>query len=174
MPGRPRKGIWIAVWALAMAAGVVAAALGWVASRGYEQRLLALGREAAALKRELEGQQAFVGLLRDPTTRVVALAGAGPSPGARGRMMWHAGAGGLLVATGLPAIPPDKAYQLWAITGKNPPVPAGTFTVDARGMGSLRVPPLAGAGRVDVFVVTLEPAGGRPAPSGPMYLAGKS
>ncbi|MEK7446986.1 MAG: anti-sigma factor, partial [candidate division NC10 bacterium] len=110
----------------------------------------------------------------DPTTRVVALAGAGPSPGARGRMMWHAGAGGLLAATGLPAIPPGKAYQLWAITGKNPPVPAGTFTVDARGTGSLRVPPLAGVSRVDVFVVTLEPAGGRPAPSGPMYLAGKS
>jgi len=53
-------------------------------------------------------------------------------------------------------------------------VPAGTFTVDAKGTGSLRVPVLAGVGKVAVFAVTLEPAGGLPAPSGQMYLAGKS
>ena len=38
----------------------------------------------------------------------------------------------------------------------------------------LRVPPLSGVGKVDVFAVTLEPAGGLSAPSGEMYLAGKS
>jgi hypothetical protein len=36
------------------------------------------------------------------------------------------------------------------------------------------VPQLAGVEKVDVFAVTLEPAGGLPAPSGEMYLAGKS
>jgi len=38
----------------------------------------------------------------------------------------------------------------------------------------VRVPSLPGVDRVDVFAATLEPAGGLPAPSGAMYLAGKS
>ena len=43
-------------------------------------------------------------------------------------------------------------------------ITAGVFDVDARGAGSLRVPALGGIQKVDVFAVTLEPAGGLPAP----------
>jgi anti-sigma-K factor RskA len=89
-------------------------------------------------------------------------------------VIWNERGGGLLVAAGLPPAPAGKTYQLWAIVGKQAPVSAGVFSVDAKGSGSLRVPTLAGVGKVDVFAVTLEPAGGLPAPSGPMYLAGKS
>jgi anti-sigma-K factor RskA len=89
-------------------------------------------------------------------------------------MMWHATAGGVFVATGLPAPPAGKAYQLWAIAGGNAPVSAGVFTVDASGTGSLAVRPLPGVSTVSAFAVTLEPAGGLPAPSGAMYLLGKS
>jgi anti-sigma-K factor RskA len=89
-------------------------------------------------------------------------------------MMWHAQAGGVFVATGLPAPPEGKAYQLWAIAGTNAPVSAGVFTVDASGTGSLAVRPLPGVSTVNAFAVTLEPAGGLPAPSGDMYLLGKS
>jgi len=113
-------------------------------------------------------------MLRDPGTEIVPLAGLEPAPSARARMIWNERVGGLLVAAGLPPAPAGRTYQLWAIVGKNPPVSAGIFTVDARGTGSLRVSPLGGIRRVDVFAVTLEPAGGLPAPSGPMYLAGKS
>jgi len=134
----------------------------------------ALAREAAALRAELSRQQQLIAMLREPTTEIVALSGLEPARAARARMVWNAPLGGLLVAAGLPPVPAGKTYQLWAIAGKNPPVPAGVFTVDAGGSASLRVPPLAGMGKVDVFAVTLEPAGGLPAPSGPMYLAGKS
>jgi anti-sigma-K factor RskA len=143
-------------------------------STSYERRLEALGQEAAVLKAELDRQAAVLAILRDPATQVVALSGLAPSPAARARMMWHDKAGGLLVAAGLPPAPPDKAYQLWAIAGGGAPVPAGVFTVDAGGTGSLRVPPLPGVSRVDVFAVTLEPAAGVPAPTGAMYLAGKA
>jgi anti-sigma-K factor RskA len=162
------------VLAGAMAAGIAAVAAGLAVSTRYERRLDALSQEAATLKTELDRQAAVLAILRDPATQMVALNGLEPSPTARARMLWHEKAGGLLVAAGLPAPPPGKAYQLWAIAGKGAPVPAGVFTVDARGTGSLRVEPLPGVGRVDVFAVTLEPAGGVPAPTGPMYLAGKS
>jgi anti-sigma-K factor RskA len=143
-------------------------------SAGYEQQIAALSREAGALRAELQGQRAVLALLGDPATQIVALAGLEPAPSARARMIWNAPAGGLLVAAGLPPAPEGKDYQLWAIAGTSAPVPAGVFGVDARGTATLTVPPLPDVGKVDVFAVTLEPAGGRPAPSGPMYLAGKS
>ncbi|HKW91703.1 MAG TPA: anti-sigma factor, partial [Methylomirabilota bacterium] len=158
----------------AMAAGVAAIVVGWTVSSTYEKRLDALARDADQLKAELRQQQNVITILRDPATQVVALAGLPPAPGARGRMMWHAQAGGLLVATGLPAPPEGKTYQLWAIPGSNVPVSAGVFTVDAAGTGSLSVRPLPGVSAVNTFAVTLEPAGGLPAPSGAMYLLGKS
>jgi anti-sigma-K factor RskA len=171
---RPRRSVWPAVLTGTMAAGVAAMVAGLLVSAGYQQRLEGLQREAAALRTELDRQQAILGILRDPTTQVVALEGLKPSPEAKGRVMWHEKAGGLFVASGLPPVQEGKTYQLWAIAGKSPPVPAGVFSVDPGGTGSLRVPPLPGVSRVDVFAVTLEPAGGLPAPSGEMYLAGKS
>lgn len=172
-PAGSWRSLWPAVWAGALAAGIAAAAVGLSLSTTYERRIEALAREAAALGADLDRQQALIAILRDPSTQVVALAGLGAAPSARARMVWNAEAGGLFVAAGLPAVPGGKTYQLWAIAGKNQPVPAGIFTVDAKGTGSLRVPPLSGVGKVDVFAVTLEPAGGSPAPSGATYLAGR-
>jgi anti-sigma-K factor RskA len=174
-PRRPRSSrIWPVISAGAMAAGLAAIAVGLGVSASYERRIAELSREAGALREELGRQQSVVAILRDPATQVVGLAGQPASPEARARMLWHATAGGIFVAAGLPPAPPGKAYQLWAIAGQNPPVSAGVFTVDARGTGSLQVPPLPGIARVDVFAVTLEPAGGLPAPSGAMYLVGKA
>ena len=174
VPARRRRSLWPAVWAGALAAGLGAIVVGLSVSASYEKRLDALAREAAALTGTLAREQQVIALLRDPSTAIVTLAGLEPAPAARARVLWNAPAGGLLVAAGLPAAPEGKTYQLWAIVGKEPPVSAGVFGVDAKGTGSLRVSALPGVGKVDVFAVTLEPAGGLPAPSGKMYLAGKS
>lgn len=170
----PRRSVWTVVLAGAMAAGIAAIAVGLAVSTRYERRLEALNQEAAALKAELDRQASVLAILRDPATQVVTLNGLAPSPEARARMLWNEKEGGLLVAAGLPPAPPGKAYQLWAIAGQGAPVPAGVFTVNPGGTGSLRVPALPGVSRVDVFAVTLEPAGGVPAPTGPMHLAGKA
>jgi len=170
---RSRPSTWTLVLSGAMAAGIVAIAVGLAVSAAYDRRLTQLAQEAAALKQEAERQQSVVALLRDPATQVVAFSGLEPAPGAKARMLWHATAGGLLVAQGLPPAPEGKAYELWAVAGKGTPVPAGVFTVDAKGVGSLRVAPMQAAGAVDTFAVTLEPAAGVRAPTGAMYLAGK-
>ena len=157
-----------------MAAGIAAIAVGFSLSAMYERRLEALAAETRALRAEGERQQAILTLIRDPGTQVVALAGLEPAPSAKARMIWNAAKGGLLVTAGLPAAPPGKAYQLWAIAGTNAPASAGVFAVTADGAASVEVPPLPGVDKVDVFAVTLEPAGGVPAPTGQMYLAGKA
>ena len=169
--GRLGRSTWTLVLAGAIAAGIVAIVVGLVVSAAYDRQLTQLAQEAAALTREMERHQSLVALLRDPATQIVALAGLEPAPGAGARLLWHATAGGLLLAQGLPSAPEGKAYELWANAGKGAPVPAGVFTVDATGVGSLRVAPIQGA--VETFTVTLESAAGVPAPTGAMYLAGK-
>jgi anti-sigma-K factor RskA len=174
LAARPRRSVWTVMLTGALAAGIAAVAIGLAVSTQYERRLEALGRQAAELRTQVQRDQSLLAILRDPATQMVALSGQAPSPEARARMLWHEKAGGLLVAAGLPPAPAGKAYQLWAIAGTRPPVAAGVFTVDAQGTASLRVPPLPGVARVDAFAVTLEPAGGLPAPSGPLVLVGKS
>jgi hypothetical protein len=170
---RSRRILWPAIWVAVMAAGLAAVAVAFSVSASYEKRLAALTRESAALRADIDRERRNFAILRDPSTEIIALSGLTPARSARARMIWNQRAGGLLVAAGLPPTPAGKTYQLWAITGKNAPVSAGVFTVDRQGTGSLSVFSLQGAGKVDVFAVTLEPAGGLPAPSGQMYLAGK-
>ena len=172
-PSPSGRSAWTLVLSGAMAAGIAAIAVGWVVSSAYDRRVTRLAQETTALKQELEHQQSLIALLQDPATQVVALAGLEAAPGAWARMLWHETAGGLLVAHGLPPAPEGKAYELWAIAGKSVPVPAGVFTVDAKGVGSLRVAPIRVEGAVDTFAVTLEPTAGVPAPTGAMYLVGK-
>ena len=161
---------WVA--SLAVAAGLIALVVATYVSARYEQRLGEMAREAAALREQIGQQRQALALLRDPATRVITLTGLEPSPKARGRMIWNERDGGIFVAADLPPAPHGKAYELWAIVGAQP-IGAGLFSVDAEGKGSARVAPLAGGPKVDQFAVTLEPAGGVPVPTGPMYLASK-
>lgn len=169
----PRRSLWTVVAVGALAAGVAAIAVGLAVSTVYDRRIGQLAQEQAQLKQELARQESLATIVRDPATQVVTLSGLAPAPEARARMLWHATAGGLLVTQGLPPAPAGKAYELWAIAGAGAPMPAGVFAVDARGVGSLRVPPPQAGGPPDTFAVTLEPAGGVPAPTGTMYLVGK-
>lgn len=180
---RTRRG-WLA-WAVGTAAAAIAAAAftgGVVASR-YEARLGLMARETAALRQRLqrdivalEGQLAVyrsaAELLRDPATQILTLRGVGPSPQATGRVVWHAVNGGHLFVANLSPPPEGKAYELWTI-GEGAPQPAGVFQVDAEGRGSHRIAPVDAPKPVKVFAVTLEPAGGVPAPTGPTVLASK-
>ncbi|MCI0547378.1 MAG: anti-sigma factor [Candidatus Rokubacteria bacterium] len=181
LPPPRRRSFWGVAVAGAIAAGLAAIVVGVWVSRVYEQRLEALAREAQTVRADLEkqqaalaSQQAVIAMLKDPATQVVPLGGLEASPESRGRMLWHGGSGGLFVAAGLPPAPEGKIYQLWAIAGQNPPVSAGVFAPDPNGVANLDVPPLPGLDRVDAFAVTLEPAGGVPAPTGPMFLLGKA
>ncbi|MCL6640158.1 MAG: anti-sigma factor, partial [Candidatus Rokubacteria bacterium] len=77
--------------------------------------------------------------------------------------------GGYLLVTNLPPPGPGRTYELWTLRG-GAPRPAGTFEVGPSGEATVRVAP---AGPVDAFAVTVEPAGGVPAPTGPVVLASR-
>ena len=77
---------------------------------------------------------------------------------------------GFFYANNLPALPSGKTYQLWVITDK--PVSAGVFSLDRGHKGRVMIQNIPEVAKIKQFAVSLEPAGGKPQPTGSIYLAG--
>lgn len=129
-------------------------------------------RELAEMRSRLEREAAFRELVARPESRVARLAGLPAAPGASGRVIWDPKSReAVLIASGLAPTPEGKAYEVWVIA-KGAPVPAGVFQVDAGGRAVFPLPVVDETAAVKTFAVTLEPAAGTSAPTGPMVLAG--
>lgn len=179
-PGLPRWTYFAAAALLLLSVWGVA---GQIRLRGEVRRLAAernrLARQVEALDREVdlaraEARQAAQALqiLAAPSVRSVVLAGLEPSPGAAGHTYVNPQTrDALFYAFNLPRLEGDKTYQLWFIAdGK--PVSAGTFSVDERGSGRLRVEKVPDVEGIQAWAVTIEPRGGVPQPTGAMVLKG--
>lgn len=177
-PRRARSGLWIA--ALPLAAAVLLGVGLWRARN--EARFERARAEEIALRlasseqklAEMESHNvALRTLLADPQARFVSLAGQPTAASARARVFWNPNTTEAMVTVaGLPAPPPGMAYQVWVITGSTP-IPAGVFNVAADGSAVFNMPRLSATSVVSQFAITLEPAAGVPAPTGPMVLAGQ-
>ena len=167
----------ISPWTLAAAAALLIAGALFVFMNA---QLSQVHREAGRLREIISSmeedtwQRAEIAqFLTDPRVRLIRLDGLPPSPKAAGQLLWNpATRRGILLTKGLAQLPAGKVYELWAIAGNEPPVPAGTFTIDGAGQIYLRLLDLPEASRFDKFAVTLEPAGGTPQPTGSMHLLG--
>jgi anti-sigma-K factor RskA len=100
----------------------------------------------------------------------IDLAGQPAAPRAAGRVFWSPSRGVLFTATNLPPLPQGRVYQLWYVTAPAP-VSAGLVTPDATGQSRILTPSV-GPVQPKAFALTIEPAGGVPAPTGPFYLLG--
>lgn len=121
------------------------------------------------LTHEVEQYKNHLNILKGNIERV-PMAGLAISPGSSALVYWDKESSQTLLAVNsLPAPPPDKQYQLWAIVdGK--PIDAGIFDVDSSG-ALLNMKVIAGP--VQAFAVTLEKKGGSPLPTlDQMYVLG--
>lgn len=135
-------------------------------------QLLTLQADLADVRERLAKETAFRELVAHPDSRVTPLTGIAAGSGARARIVWNPSRrAAVLLASGLPRAPEGKTYEVWVIA-KGAPVPAGLFQGDAGGRVHFTLPTLEETARAKTFAVTIEPSGGRPAPSGPMVLAG--
>jgi anti-sigma-K factor RskA len=185
-PSRGRRagsGPWRWLGATAIVAGLLAAFTATVVAGRYEARLGLVARETAAIRAQLRSDQAalaaelatyreVVDLLRDPSTRVVTLSAQGPAPEAMARVVWSETKGGRLFVSKLTPPPSGQVYELWTI-GEGPPQAAGLLTLTPEGTANHRIEPPRPGAPVKGFAVSLEPAGGVPAPTGPIVLASK-
>jgi anti-sigma-K factor RskA len=115
--------------------------------------------------------QSAMGVFAAPDVARIDLAGQPVAQSARARALWSRQRGMVFTVANLPPLPAGRVYQVWVVTAQAP-VSAGLLTPDSAGGGSVYfetpvdiLPPVAVA-------VTLEPAGGVPAPTGERYLIG--
>jgi len=159
-----------------------AASLALAVTAPYTFRLRDETRQLAATLRDLTAQlrdrdrqlvavRSEVSLLAAPDVRRVDLRGQPAAPGAGARAFWSRTRGVYFVASNLPPVAADKAYQLWFVTTAGP-VSASVFTPDERGSAEVVAGINPGMAAPTAMAVTLEPAGGVPAPTGNMYLVG--
>jgi anti-sigma-K factor RskA len=180
-PGRPwaTRRSWPA-WAAAVAA-VVGLSLAGRAGLELRRERAAAGlaaaerdraqAELAALRAEGALQAEALALLDRPGARVVALE---PQPGQAGRavaIVDLAGGRALVASRSLPARA-GKDYQLWVIRGAGPPRPAGFLRPAGQASAGEIDPALLRGAPPDALAVSLEPAGGSPAPT-QVVLVGK-
>jgi hypothetical protein len=113
-------------------------------------------------------------VLRSSNMIRVDLRGSGPASAAVGRAFVSADRGVIFNADRLPALGPQRTYQLWVIpaAGGSAPVSAGVFTVDATGATALSIPIPAGIATIAAVAVSEEPAGGSPGPTSTPLLVG--
>jgi anti-sigma-K factor RskA len=177
----PDRGLTTMFWALGVAASfMLAAAFGalWYATRAD----LAATRENVArleaMVKERDRQAALVSQevawLKDPRVQIALLKGLEANPAARAKLLWNPGTKqGILWVSGLPALPLEESYELWAFVGDQP-VPAGTFDAKSDAAAVIPIPRQETLGEAPVkFAVSVEPRGGVPTPTGAIVLAGE-
>jgi anti-sigma-K factor RskA len=145
--------------------------------RGERAQLMAraaeLERRAGETQGEAEHLARTLALIAAPGVHSIELAGMGTSRTARGRAYIDAAdRRAVFYGYHLPVLPADKIYQLWYVDDEDHNTSAGVFGVNPRGEGSLIVDHPLPIDRIQGWVVTIEPRGGRLQPTGPNALAG--
>ena len=118
-------------------------------------------------------QDELAALLRIPNVKAVSLTGSDVAKRAAGFLLYDARTQNVwLYSMNLPESPAGTTYQLWAIHDK--PVSVGTFNMDIGETVHLLVKKAPSFTAAKTFAVSLEPSGGRPQPTGPIYLLSRS
>ncbi len=126
-----------------------------------------------ALSRVLSERIRLEHVLDAPDLQVTLLAPLSPAPGAHALVcVSKATREAVLRANDLSAAPGGKIYEVWWITKRKGPVPAGTFSAEAGKEVIAPLDPPPPDDRLIAAAVTLEPAGGVQKPTGVMYLKG--
>ena len=128
--------------------------------------------ERIELEKRMSAMSRLYNTIEEPVMYTLALAGQGAFKGAFAKATVDQNGRVVLYAHNLPPVPDGRVYQMWVIVEKQAPLSAGVLAVNAQGEAQYDSGPLPGGLEGSLKVaVTLEPAGGVPAPTGPFVLA---
>jgi anti-sigma-K factor RskA len=174
MQAVPRRVAWWTPlrWAAA-AALVIATFLLWVRNTGLKNQIAALQDQSAQQQLQLARAREVVATLTASNAMHVTLVAAKTPPQPQGKAFYVRDRASLIfMANNFPALPPQKAYELWLIPMSGAPIPAGTFKPDARGSAMVINPPLPAGVEAKTFAVTIEPEQGSTTPTMPLVMMG--
>jgi anti-sigma-K factor RskA len=135
-----------------------------------ERQLTDAQAQLARAQTEMRRVSLTTGILASADVIRVDLKGQAPAAQAIGRAFYSPSRGVLFTANGLPALPGSQVYQLWVVTKSGQPLSAGLLAPDAEGRALVLAEPTPESPAA--FAVTVEPAGGVPAPTGARVLLG--
>jgi anti-sigma-K factor RskA len=159
-------------WAAATAV-VVFAASSWRENVALKQMLASASSQAAESKRQLEELRQIAAPIIEPEAQRVTLVAARTPPQPQGKAFYLRKRNSLVfLANNMPALPPQKAYELWLIPTSGNPIPAGVFKPDAHGSATVVNPPLPSGTEVKAFAITVENEAGSLAPTSPILMMG--
>ncbi len=175
VPVRPvgRVAWWRALEWAAAATAVVVVLLLVRQNNNLERRLAGLQSSSADQQKQLQqAKQLIATLTAADAERYVLVAGKTP-PQPQGRAIYLSSSGTLVfLASNMPALPPQKAYELWLIPANGAPIPAGVFRPNAQGSAAVIKPPLPAGIEAKTFAITVEPEAGSNAPTSEPVMVG--
>ena len=178
---------WVgrAGWLVAAASLLLSAYLTWDSTRLRDRvaelssqldqaRALVAAAETrvASLERAADRSQSAMAVINAPDVARIDLAGQPDAPDARARAFWSRDRGMVFSASKLPPPPAGKTYQVWVVTSEPAPISAGLVQPDAEGRVDAVFATPPDIPQPVAVAVTLEPAGGVPAPTGAKVLVG--
>jgi anti-sigma-K factor RskA len=174
VPSAAPRGWWGWLGWAATAAVVIFAFSLWRENSALRQTLVSANSQAAQSARELEELRRIAAPIIQPEAQRVTLIAAKAPPQPQGKAFYLRNRGSLVfLANNMPALPPQKAYELWLIPASGAPIPAGVFKPDAHGNASVVNPPLPAGTVAKAFAITVENETGSPTPTTPVLMAGE-
>lgn len=159
-------------WAATAAVVVFAASL-WKENAVLKQSLASAGDRAAESVREMEELRRIAGPIIAPDAQRITLVSVKAPPQPQGKAFYLRNRSSLVfVANNLPALPLQKAYELWLVPVQGAPIPAGIFKPDAHGSATVVNPPLPAGTEAKAFAITIENEAGATTPTMPIIMMG--
>lgn len=162
---------WAAILVPVSAALVITSAVLWTENRGLDQQLAGLRADVEQQREQLRQAREVADLVTARDTMVVPLAAQPGMPKGAAHVMYNPKMGMLMYEGQLDPAPADKSYQLWVVPALGNPISAGVFNPGSDKSTHFMMKLPEGVAP-KAFAVTLEPAGGRPQPTGPKVLMG--
>jgi anti-sigma-K factor RskA len=172
-PPSARRSWWGFLGWAATAAVIVFAASLWKENSALRQSLASASAQAAQSTRELDDLRRIAAPLIEPEAQRVTVVAVKTPPQPQGKAFYLRNRSSLLfVANNMPALPPQKAYELWLIPMQGAPIPAGMFKPDAHGSATVVNPPLPAGMEAKAFAITVENEAGATTPTMPIVMMG--
>jgi anti-sigma-K factor RskA len=173
-PAAPARRSWwtLVPWVAAatLAVGLVSV---WRQKSDLQRQIADLQNESARQFEELRQAREVVSTLTATDALRVTVVAAKTPPQPQGKAIYVRDRSSLIfLASNFPALPPQKAYELWLVPASGAPIAAGVFKPDTHGSAIVINPPLPAGVEAKAFAITVEPESGSPAATSPIIMFG--
>jgi Anti-sigma-K factor rskA/Putative zinc-finger len=169
----PRRSWWGWLGWAATAAVIVFATSLWKENSELRESLALAGARVAQDTRELDNLRRVAAPIIEPEAQRITLVSVKTPAQPQGKAFYLRKRSSLVfVANNMPALPPQKAYELWLIPAQGAAIPAGVFKPDAHGSATVVNPPLPAGTEAKAFAITVENEAGATTPTMPIVMMG--